>query len=466
LKTPKFTHKSIAALRKRKLAASIISKDGCASEDHSGLAEGYRRLGDGFDSSEIKSGRGHKTKRRKAPKTLAVAFEALQLQAGPLPDVTFQDSSSEIKVETNSTDDNNIPSETDNQEFTRHNGVSTSPGTSKDSRKVGFSDRVFDQLSSISAPRRIYSISSDGSDDEDNYDDSECDLEEESQNGNVGSRQDGSEADSEGEQHQAPPPNQKSVRSNNVDSAIVHMHPDPKSTGVTLDFRRALTPGMHPRRSSITKIRLMEVNDTIVDDPFVDQKETSDLPSDPYLIRGVQAPPVGHGTSRRPRSILRNHTPNIAEGTTSKEYTFVNTRRNSIITTEDSHYFNAATSMLRRGQDQARQSGGRIVTQNANDTAASAYFARQRREIHVLDSETVIPETSPEIRLRDYTAGQGLRMLQISLENRSSLSAALPAVPRDLKTLTRNVSREHGTLSQAAKRRPSLPFQSPTKVGR
>jgi hypothetical protein len=209
----------------------------------------------------------------------------------------------------------------------------------------------------------------------------------------------------------------------------------------------------------------MEVDDMIIDDPFVEQPPPS-LPSDPYHLNAIQPQTVQHSPTRQPRSILRNPTPTTRDGNTGQKFTHINTRRNSIVITEDSRYFNAASGMLIRHPEQARSNSRRIVTQQANDTAASAYFARQRREVHVLDSESAVPETSPERKPRDYMTDLAMRLSQGHTEIGMTMREALPATPKDLKSLTRTVSREHGTLSQAVRRRPSLPFQSPTKVGR
>ncbi|SMR58551.1 unnamed protein product [Zymoseptoria tritici ST99CH_1E4] len=472
LRTPKFTHKSIVELRKKRRAetAHFDSKTD-------------RIIGDGFSSTEIKTGRGSKVKSRKVRKTLTHVLEALQLEAGPLPEVEFQDSSCELKMEEDL--DEEAECAVADQ---HHDNDPFGPYNAADERKVTFSDRVFDQLSSISAPKRVYSISSDDSDDEQDLDDSELEDEEGCQNEETESRPDESEVEMQPNFRPAGLPVPVRIPraagtpvmytgTQSARSSDRHLEPNMRSIeksakslrvpgGVTLDFRRVITPGTGPIQVPLNKRRLMEVNDMIVDEPFVEQQEQPDLPSDPYLLRGFGAPPDQQDSGRRPRSILRNHTPSTGDGTTGREFTSANTRRNSIVTTEDSHYFGTATGMLNHRSVQPRTNSRRVVTQLAHDTAALDYFARKRREVHVVDSESVIPETSPERRPRDYITNLGSQMLLRAQENPMSSSEALPEVPKNLKTLTRTVSRDNGTLSQAVRRRSSLPFQSPTKVGR
>ncbi|KJX96198.1 hypothetical protein TI39_contig742g00012 [Zymoseptoria brevis] len=472
LRTPKFTHKSIVELRKKRRTETprLDSKSD-------------RIIGDGFSSTEIKTGRGSKVKSRKVRKTLTHVLEALQLEAGPLPEVEFQDSSCELKMEEDLDEETKCAvadQHHDDDPFGPCNGV--------DERKVTFSDRVFDQLSSISAPRRVYSISSDDSDDEQDLDDSELEEEEECQNEETESRPDESEVEMQPTFRPAglpvPVRTPRAVGTPVINhgaqstrSSDRHLEPIMRSIeksakplrvsgGVTLDFRHVITPGTGPIQVPMNKRRLMEVNDMIVDEAFVEQQEQSDLPSDPYLLKGFGPPPDQQDSTRRPRSILRNHTPNTGDGTTGREFTSANTRRNSIVTTEDSDYFSTATGMLNHRSIQPRTTSRRVVTQLAHDTAALDYFARKRREVHVVDSESVIPETSPERRPMDYITNLGTQMLRRAQENPMSSSEALPGVPKNLKTLTRTVSRDNGTLSQAVRRRPSLPFQSPIKVRR
>jgi hypothetical protein len=75
--------------------------------------------------------------------------------------------------------------------------------------------------------------------------------------------------------------------------------------------------------------------------------------------------------------------------------------------------------------------------------------------------DDIVSETSPQ--RADYALQGGLSVLREG-HNPTWLREA-PKPDRALKSLTRSVSREHGTLSQAVnKRKPSLPFLSPTKV--
>jgi hypothetical protein len=78
----------------------------------------------------------------------------------------------------------------------------------------------------------------------------------------------------------------------------------------------------------------------------------------------------------------------------------------------------------------------------------------------MLDGVDFVPETSPQHAY--YTLQGGLGVLG---EGHNAMRSSTVFKPdKNLKSLTRSVSREHGTLSQSVKRKPSLPFLSPTKV--
>ncbi|EME40859.1 hypothetical protein DOTSEDRAFT_27460 [Dothistroma septosporum NZE10] len=97
----------------------------------------------------------------------------------------------------------------------------------------------------------------------------------------------------------------------------------------------------------------------------------------------------------------------------------------------------------------------------------SNYLARkasERDKVQIYDSEARILATSPEPpNYTDSTSSQ-LHTLRKAADTTWTSSESLPRAAKDLKALTRSVSREHGTLSQSVRRRPSLPFQSPTKI--
>ena len=134
---------------------------------------------------------------------------------------------------------------------------------------------------------------------------------------------------------------------------------------------------------------------------------------------------------------------------TRLEATEANTRRNSMIEVAESRYFSDAANSLR-----------------SLDPARHVIIPRRRSrhwplaDVEVADSERTVLETSLEPP--DYMTLSNLNVVRRSSE--AVWTSSLPTAPKDLKSLTRSVSREHGTLSQYVKRKPSLPFQSPTIV--
>jgi hypothetical protein len=223
-----------------------------------------------------------------------------------------------------------------------------------------------------------------------------------------------------------------------------------RNVGVTLDFRRPEMRGQASIARSTQRRDLMEVHESIVEVP-----DTS--PTREYALHRLQQPGSGVLPPHRPRSILKNSTPMIPDSTTMPEQTAANTRRNSIIDLNKSRYFTVASNAL-KGPDPARHI---IIPRRPS------YF--NYTDVEVPDSDRMIPETSPE-RLRytsDYTEDHQLNVLRRTSEavwTSSSNTGHPKKALTDLKTLTRSVSREHGTLSQSVRRRPSLPFSSPTKI--
>ncbi len=81
-------------------------------------------------------------------------------------------------------------------------------------------------------------------------------------------------------------------------------------------------------------------------------------------------------------------------------------------------------------------------------------------QLQVFRTDGWLPETSLEPA--NYVAESELTVLRRSADG--VWTSGLPLVERDLSTLTRSVSRDFGTLSQAVRRKPSLAFRLPTKV--
>lgn len=147
------------------------------------------------------------------------------------------------------------------------------------------------------------------------------------------------------------------------------------------------------------------------------------------------------GQPRRPRlrSILKSNTPLMPEVTYRPDDLEGNTRRNSrhAVNVEDSRYFSEASQIL-RDQD---ESNHKILPRRN----VSTYFGR--------DDEKQDPGHHEEQL-------HGSRHDEEVLRDPSSS----PRPERDLKTLTRRVSRANGIMSQSVRRRPSLGFESPFKI--
>lgn len=150
----------------------------------------------------------------------------------------------------------------------------------------------------------------------------------------------------------------------------------------------------------------------------------------------------------RRRSILKNSTPVVPDSTTQLEYTEANTRQNSNVDRSKRSYFANAVNILDR-HDTSRH----IVVPRKSKNAYNS-------NVEVPYTDRAVPETSPEPP--DYTRFHSATVLRRNEE--AEWTSRMPAVSKDLKALTRSVSREHGTLSQSVRRRPSLRFQSPVKV--
>ena len=168
-----------------------------------------------------------------------------------------------------------------------------------------------------------------------------------------------------------------------------------------------------------------------------------------YSNRPSEQSRVGQQRSRRLPSILKNSTPMVPDSTSRPEYTEANTCRNSFVDLEESRYFAGAADAL-RDFDPARH---KIVPRRP------LYF--DFAEVHVPDSDHIVPDTSPD--RRQYTSDAQLSVLRRTSEAVWT-SSTDNTTAKDLKTLTRSVSREHGRLGQSIRRKPSLPFQSPKKV--
>ncbi|KAK3681485.1 hypothetical protein LTR37_020899, partial [Vermiconidia calcicola] len=358
---------------------------------------------------------------------------------GPLPDVEFEPSAGELKLETEQDGGVPAPISEDADDARDAGKVAAGSATQPSRRRVSFSSRTRDdiiraQLSSISAPERV---ASDSEDSDDGIDEDLCD-----EDGEV--LEDAEEIGSEKE---------TLLNDDEEESA----GEDSNDHGVSLDFRRVQGPGQVPLSASLRRRALIEVNEAIIEVPKSDRMQEGHRPRRASILEDIEhalqsalhndRPQRQH----RPRSILKNSTPLVPDSTTRPEETAANTRRNSVVDIGESRYFSDAVNQL-SAPDPARHT---IVPRRR-----SSYFEHGFEEVEVPDTDRAIPETSPQPN--DYVNFPDLNVLRRSSE--AVWTSSLPRASKNLQALTRSVSREHGTLSQSVRRRPSTTFQSPTKV--
>jgi hypothetical protein len=494
LKTPKSKHKSVIALRKKQIARAPFFWTRTARLP----------IGDGFDTSELTTKRAGTgiTRRHRMSRPLALGMAVLKLTSGPLPEVEFSTDCPGLELEVIREDKLNSGDikEEEGPELARRSPSDRHRGP----QILSFSDHVLDEmvmqrLSSVSAPKRIYSISSD--------DESEKDSEEHWNQSELGeddsNEPEDPETDDETEysSHNTPPSAQSRADFDSPSSASVADIPSdpPTKHGVTLDFRKSAADSYS--RVPFAKRNLMEVDEMILDDPMEDERMENDK-----LLRFGGAFRITDGqalhnrveaTTSPTRPILRKSKSTLMESNTGLEHTVANThqnssrtgvrslyfpqngpeaggsqessfrygagpfRRNTLVDVDDKgNYFANATNMLREPQT-ARP---RIIKQRTSDSRRSSYF-----EYQVRNSDHEIPETSTAIRetsaddAMDHRNNSQLKRLQKNSD--ATCSTNLPKTHMDLRTLTRNASVKYGTSSQSARRPSRLPFASPTKAG-
>jgi hypothetical protein len=460
LRTPSSRYKSLKALRK-KYNASQITPTG---------SQIRRIVGDGFDRSELtpiprsRYATRHTRKHHESP---LPDLQALSLVTGPLPDVVFT-SSSQLELDYNQ----NSHCDYTAQETTTI--AAQSRGTDRLSRRrVEFNSvvehDVFAQLSSVSAPIRERSVSLEcGSDDDGEEGDDEGDDEEEEEE---------AEGFADEDEHvpaeDFPPPSEDH---HEMMDPSPNISPERRGYGRNGShlFRATSTsnrqvpgsypPAFHRRSTPRGRLPLNEVNEPIDDDnPFDDmlldnQQEFNE--SATGSVRMIEAPHLEHlnfsgiqRTSSRPntqqnpgaqitrtRSILKNSniTPHVSSEHTRPESTAANTRRNSTIEVDQSRYFSSAKDQLDTSLEAP------VVIRKKS--GYSGYYA----PIEVPDSDDIVPDTSPG-KVVNYADARQLHTLKRTHEAMWT-SSAVPVPKTDLRSLTRSVSRNNGTLSQSVRR--------------
>lgn len=464
---------SLSAIRKRLRmslpaykSAEQLRKNHSVPKITASGSQALHAIGDGFDDTELTSRRERRVQKGNARRPrqhdyLFERMEALTLVSGPLPDVDFSSKTQgtlELKVEK---DHEAI----DNHEASSHSIAasdvippSRQPG-SRCSRSVSFLDHdshiVQAQLSSVSAPRREPSISLDtGEEDQDEGDDEAADTyvdEDDLQAADGASISDGDvrAASPSSSEHSPEPSTPPTARPFHVDRRNSFKQPQ-NHNSVALNFHRPAAPDA--RVPSISGKRLtMELNEPIMDDFEVNDLLLEDIGCIEHGDHIIERPPsplktdaVGHA---QPRSILKNSTPHISSERNRPESTAANTRRNSMVKVHESRYFTSAKEHL-----DSIETSHPVVRKKSNS-----------RYIEIPYSDDFVPETSP--MKVDYSNAGQMHMLRRGSEA-VWLSKVLPSRQTDLRQLTRMVSEENGTLSQAVRRRSSLSFRSPAVIRR
>ena len=498
LRTPSSGHKSLERLR-RKYNASQITPTGSQTQ---------RIVGDGFERSELTPNHPSwytiKHMRRQREPLLA-GLKALSLVSGPLPDVVFVSESDpgQLKFARPNTSECNETT----PGYEAPNTVTPLNGVHKHSsnRRVSFNpdlERIISaQLASVSAPRRQPSIALEGDDEAEEDDDGEDGGDEDEDE----DEDDEEAAEAYVDQDELPPEVHhtivdeiREIQTRLPDAPTKHgsLTPEhvhhgqggqksvtPISNRFLADVNRQRTPSFR-RRTFSGRPLLNEVNEPIDDDFRVDDmllgdesgqdlattrgsveyietnrdRNTHTVADDGIPIRFPSRDLQGKQTafsrtastaSLQPRSILKNSTPHVSSDTNRSESTAANTRRNSMVDVKESRYFSAAKAQL-----ESFPTKHTVICKNSS--------SRFYDTVEVPYSDEMVLETSP--KKPDYTNRSQLHLLKRTNEALWTSSAALEP-ETDLGSLTRSVSKGNGTLSQSVRRRSSLRFQSPKKVG-
>ena len=443
-------HKSLGDLRKKYISHTVDIAPG-----------------DGFEEAEMYVSPLARKKAKLRPRQCALlsGFNALQLQSGPLPEVEFTSETSCLTTQSGT----QLPADPA-PEVAVQAGAETQV-SQKSIRRVSFCDDLREatiraQLSSLTAPPkpRVEFTHDDSDRDSDGCEaqqDGEDDEHDAATDADGEAIVEGFEAVADDADGDAGATDQSNsigtthyqVDSLNKDREKMLREPD---EGVTLDFRHSL-PGFASRRI-MRPHSLIEVNESIVEVPEVAahyvHSEIQTANEEPIPIpMPLHDHVTGRPSLRRPRSILKQSSQVIPDSTTEPRHTAANTRRNSLVEIGESRYFTDAADMLRR-TDPAKHS---IVPRRR-----SSHWS----EVEMLDSEAVIPETSPsrDLERLDYSNPTSLAALKRGSEVEWTSQSMPSADPRDLSSLTRSVSREHGTLSQSVRRQSSMHFRSPRKI--
>lgn len=475
LRTPSSGHKSLQRLRS-KMKAGQLTPTGSQLQ---------QAIGDGFEDSELSFPHTplFATKQvRKQREPLLAGLQALTLASGPRPEVDFVPISQlQFKDHQASNQDASMLETPAVHTASVNTHMAHLPLTDRCVNFKGSQDRIISaQLASVSAPRRERSLSTESEDDD----------------GNDGGDEDNDDeaADAYLDEDERPAEDLQPALSEDEDdiydsSPRAFSEPQTPGSNASLFLRDGSLSGRRYKTNSGSRRQrscasglfqrtvsgrsyLNELNEPIDDDFRVNEMLLGDIEgrdktidhSDPIDVvrsrlaevarssnQGCPPKQIQFGTASiiQPRSILKNSAPYISSDSNRPESTAANTRRNSTVDVGESRYFTAA-------KDQLDSTPTKPVI--IRKKSGSRFYA----PVEVPYSDDMVPETAPE--QPDYTNTSQLHTLRRNTEA-LWISSAAPAPQKDLRSLTRSVSRDNGTLSQSVRRRSSLHFQSPM-VGR
>ncbi|KAI7162959.1 hypothetical protein KC349_g1562 [Hortaea werneckii] len=223
------------------------------------------------------------------------------------------------------------------------------------------------------------------------------------------------------------------------------------------DLEGAIEAPRSSRRRSTEHMRLMEAEEPI--DEFSDTMHAERMSAavanhyarsiEGHTSRKIQISlgvlerganrSAGQPRLHRLRSILKSNTPLMPDVTYRPDDLEGNTRRNSrhAVNVEDSRYFSQASESLRDPD----MSNHKILPRRTR----SNFFSREDEEKDEGYHDGQLHESRQDVEfVRDPQSS--------------------PRPERDLKTLTRQVSRANGTMSQSVRRRSTFGFESPFKI--
>ncbi|RMY77511.1 hypothetical protein D0863_01285 [Hortaea werneckii] len=463
-------------------------------------------IGDGFEKSELHiEYRTVSHRRRKPWRRDAVVYKQLPVAGGPLPDVMFECSADELNAEQSggphhvttrlpSNPTPNGPSEHSTvfaeqarnslREETQANindgnyanpslrtfrpaEKSAAESSYPSKRRVSFSDRdrfIDAQLSSIKAPPRPREDPGDDdaehSADDDEEVESETGKDEEEmvfQTVDAANRIDDEllvdYVDNSSTRQELTPSEQPALRFENS-----HMGPeDAVDSSDDEELKEAIEAPRSSRSRSIERMRLMEAEEPIDEFPDTMHAERMSAAVANHYTRSTEGHTrrkiqislgvlereadrsAGQPRLHRLRSILKSNTPLMPDVTYRPDDLEGNTRRNSrhAVNVEDSRYFSQASEILRNP-----------------DTSNHKILPRRIRSNHFSRED--------EDQVEAYPGGQLHRSRQDMEFVRDPQDSPKPE--RDLKSLTRQVSRANGTMSQSVRRRSTLGLESPFKI--